>query len=887
MKRFVLFGLGSLLLTLPVPAIIDTNSDGISDLWERQFNGDQLFDPPIDPAANPDSDGWTNAQEAAAGTNPFDANPPSGFIRPDIINIPAVWGDPDEYGNPVLITPETIRVNWQTIPGKQYTLLFSPDLSVWLPVGSAYVANGTITEYYFPLTEPTSNFWRVKIDDVDTDGDGVTDVEEIALGLDLAKPQSIAGIPDAWLALNFTDVLLNDGAYAIDPNGDPDSDGISTTEELQSGTNPNSADAAGSRQWITVNGNGAAQEVITRTGTLTIPAGKSAILVVAIASEEFPDWTEIQSQYNDHLEWHATPSQGASIDGSINVNERHVEWELDLIDGTSLPGLPSPVHIEQVRGLTAPPDADLTIQVEVSAMNFSDELLPSLVSVGLLPMEITWKAISGFYNVEDHTDPWTPFQIKGKRIFPDYKNPLDTELRDKLELVVKTSSTLIGKTIFVKAFDVDDSTDETFDREDSSPVIDIDGKNGGDNLTDYKNTPDNGQFWTGSAWGGYTANGLVDANGETKFIFGVGMQPGSNYRVVASIIDESNYSGVQTTNHSAAKYLGPETSQNGDTFASPLLTVWRRLWVENDSMTVIPVDTYGYKRNDLSWNLDTPVIRNRSYSSSTGTTSFGIDYITDQSSFLNLNALDFGQLIVQGISHRVVNTQSNTVHVSGDFTSVPVNSEFRLYDDDDRGLIDPPLPRVDLVNQQMKNYFKTAFIEVVDLGGFNLDKYIPFLPNENIESSSTTLADSKEPNVIDRNELWVCHLTAAYQGSMNSDTDPTGIDERLSYGETRFFGGSEHSVVYVENCRELYDYDPTLGGTNPVVTNQNLKKWITAVASHEMGHQPSTNTDGDTDHAELGLMAESLNNVQSHIPENAIFSPITVLRFRISNRWSE
>jgi hypothetical protein len=291
-------------------------------------------------------------------------------------------------GNPVLVTPNTIRVSWQTIPGKQYTLLYSPDLTAWLPVGSAYVANGTITEYYFPLTEPTSNFWRVKIDDGDTDGDGVTDVEEIALGLDPAKPQSIAGIPDAWLALNFTDLLLSEGAYMIDPNGDPDGDGISTTEELQSGTNPNSADAAGSGQWITVNGNGAAQEVITRSGTLTIPAGKSAILVVAIASEEFPDWTEIQSQYNDHLEWHAMPSQGASIDGSINVNERHVEWELDVIDGTALPGLPSPVHIEQVRGLTAPPDADLTIQVEFSAMNFSDELLPSLVSVGLIPVEV-------------------------------------------------------------------------------------------------------------------------------------------------------------------------------------------------------------------------------------------------------------------------------------------------------------------------------------------------------------------------------------------------------------------------------------------------------------------------------------------------------------------
>ena len=83
----------------------------------------------------------------------------------------------------------------------------------------------------------------------------------------------------------------------------------------------------------------------------------------------------------------------------------------------------------------------------------------------------------------------------------------------------------------------------------------------------------------------------------------VGMQLGNNYRVVASVVDQSLITGVQVTTSTAGKYLGPALTQNAGAPASPLLTVWRRLWVENDSMAAIPVDSFGYKRTDLSSDL--------------------------------------------------------------------------------------------------------------------------------------------------------------------------------------------------------------------------------------------------------------------------------------------
>ena len=91
---------------------------------------------------------WTNAQEAAAGTNPFDPNPPEGIVRPQLTNIPAVWSEPDENGDSVIVTPVSMFMEWQTIPGKQYTLLYSPDLIDWLAVpNEMFIGSGSIWGY--------------------------------------------------------------------------------------------------------------------------------------------------------------------------------------------------------------------------------------------------------------------------------------------------------------------------------------------------------------------------------------------------------------------------------------------------------------------------------------------------------------------------------------------------------------------------------------------------------------------------------------------------------------------------------------------------------------------------------------------------------------------
>ncbi len=182
MRSLLSFILAILILAPGGIAIVDVNSNGLSDFWERQYNDGELFPETFDPQADSDGDGWTNAREAAAGTDPREGNPPDGIVLARIAHVPAVMGA-DEWGTYV-ISPAAFTVSWPTISGKRYVLQFSPDMSAggWLPVGGPFVGNGGATEYTFIFPNAERFFWRVAIDDTDTDGDGLTDYEERQIG---------------------------------------------------------------------------------------------------------------------------------------------------------------------------------------------------------------------------------------------------------------------------------------------------------------------------------------------------------------------------------------------------------------------------------------------------------------------------------------------------------------------------------------------------------------------------------------------------------------------------------------------------------------------------------------------------------------------------------
>jgi len=210
-----------LLLLSPHPthstptAPLDLNLNGMSDVWERHYNQGELFNPATPdhhPEADPDGDGWTNRQESIAGTDPFTGKPPEGLVVCHVTHLANQEEAPTpEFPDGRLI--DLAILSWDSLPGKQYTLLFSADLEAesWTAVDTPHTGDGAPIAVPVLLTDtegrsPDRLFWRVQINDLDSDDDGLTDHEEIMLGSNpYSADTSGDGIPDGWLAIHGFD----------------------------------------------------------------------------------------------------------------------------------------------------------------------------------------------------------------------------------------------------------------------------------------------------------------------------------------------------------------------------------------------------------------------------------------------------------------------------------------------------------------------------------------------------------------------------------------------------------------------------------------------------------------------------------------------------------
>lgn len=183
MKRFLSLALTFSLCNCLHAAGLDRNGNSLNDAWELLYGN-------LPANADPDGDGYTNAQESAAGTNPNDpgSRPPRLAISP---------------------LPDSLaRFDWDSVAGKRYRLLSRPtvDSGAW----------NTNTSTTLPINQ-AAQFFRLSVDDVDTDADGLTDWEERALGFDPSTGHSarqdatdLQAINAAWTANNIITIAALD-----------------------------------------------------------------------------------------------------------------------------------------------------------------------------------------------------------------------------------------------------------------------------------------------------------------------------------------------------------------------------------------------------------------------------------------------------------------------------------------------------------------------------------------------------------------------------------------------------------------------------------------------------------------------------------------------------
>ena len=147
---------------------LDQNTNQQSDVWEMIFAA-----PGLSAAGDADGDGWSNATESAAGTNPLDSNSFPGLaIAPN--------------------GAASLLVSWAGLAGKKYSLLSRADLTegTWTPAAPDMVGAGAPAQAAISINGAPRGFFQLSIGDQDTDGDGVNDWEESAIGFDTTRTRT-------------------------------------------------------------------------------------------------------------------------------------------------------------------------------------------------------------------------------------------------------------------------------------------------------------------------------------------------------------------------------------------------------------------------------------------------------------------------------------------------------------------------------------------------------------------------------------------------------------------------------------------------------------------------------------------------------------------------
>jgi hypothetical protein len=186
----------------------------------------------------------------------------------------------------------------------------------------------------------------------------------------------------------------------------------------------------------------------------------------------------------------------------------------------------------------------------------------------------------------DKIDPATEFNDNpntggGKRVFPDKNDPSDTVDRKRVRVTALTSLPS-KKTIYFKSFDLDDPSA-------NAAPIDTNGSVGDDNRGGV-GTPAHAGLLSPVGGTGTTnsASAKTDTSGNASVDLVVTMQAGDNFMVAAS--DDLTYLNALTVNQILLQDSGGNIVGSGTpkAKASPMLTVWRRVHVEVDSMDVVP-----------------------------------------------------------------------------------------------------------------------------------------------------------------------------------------------------------------------------------------------------------------------------------------------------------
>jgi hypothetical protein len=372
------------------------------------------------------------------------------------------------------------------------------------------------------------------------------------------------------------------------------------------------------------------------------------------------------------------------------------------------------------------------------------------------PREVSVTGITSveFMEMDSPLDP-NPGPGGGVRIYPEKQTPNDGVDRKTVRVKALATDAKPGLGIFFKSFDVDDPS------RDAKPV-DSNGGAGNDN------------FGTVPALDGVA---YTDATGAAEQTFTVSTRPGDNYRVAASCnqgyLSQLHPAGIQISDAD-----GQILPTNGRAGVTDLLTVWRKVHVEVDSMGPVIGNRVTGTVSDADPNTFSP--------------TSDVTLQINGSRRLERHRFVGGVLKIDGLGDfKVVDNTATDVEVSGLLQAEAIGRSFVLVDDDDFNGDDGTAydgdenenlfaPQLSYLNDSMdngicdgsdRNVFGAAYIcPVFDIGDNN--DFVPFVVNTASDSASKIatydfdeMAHEADP------DFWSIYVLGAYQGDLSTDFD--------------------------------------------------------------------------------------------------------------------
>lgn len=497
--------------------------------------------------------------------------------------------------------------------------------------------------------------------------------------------------------------------------------------------------------------------------------------------------------------------------------------------------------------------------------------------------------IGGFVDDNPPINGLTPSNA-GKRIYPGKDSPTETGTaasnRTKIRVKATVSPTVAGIKVYFRSFDMDDPSTNT--------TIDPNGNQGGDNIGDV----------SGITSGTLSSpHATTNASGEAIVDLTVTKQPGDNFAVVTALENDSselNFISVIGLNLQRGPTVITETpSPTTPLRRSGLLTVWRKLHIEADSMGAVADN-----KVDGTFNGNQTI-------APTGNTLLTLT----PDSLLESNRFEDGRIIFLGsipdpnggpptirpeslqiIDHYVPRTTFQTANTgltvivtntTGDTINVGGGDAFTLYDDDDfdddgvlNGDAGEDVGRPDLglledsddvcmnvFNENNCNIFTSSYIRpTYDIGG---NQNIPFQLNTSVTDMNARLTNPAYFNNIvreDDKDFWTIYLLGLYQSDTLSDGDPDS--DGLRFGRVEDFNGTGAAIFMELNRPKEYRRLDFVHTTIPTWSSRAVANRFTT--AHEVGHL------FNIQHNTTGLVVDGLANT------NAVFSPSEIRTIRTS-----